>query len=111
MVKKNTTDKKMNFAKPYDDLREMIAALEADDKLVRVKRAINKDTELHPLVRWQFRGLKEEQRKAFLFENVVDSKNRKYASPVLVGGLAASSAIYCLGLKCNPEDVADRWTY
>jgi UbiD family decarboxylase len=101
----------MNFSKPHDDLRELIAALEADDKLVRIRREINKDTELHPLVRWQFRGLKEDQRKAFLFENVVDSKGRKYESPVLVGGLAASSAIYCLGLKCAPDEVTDRWLY
>ncbi|MEK7782873.1 MAG: UbiD family decarboxylase, partial [Candidatus Binatota bacterium] len=101
----------MQFAKPYDDLRELIAALEDNGKLQRIRREINKDTELHPLVRWQFRGLKEEQRKAFLFENVTDSKKRKYNASVLVGGLAASSAIYCLGLKCRPEEVADRWIY
>lgn len=101
----------MNFAKPHEDLRESLAALDAAGKLVRVTRAINKDTELHPLVRWQFRGLKEDQRKAFLFENVVDSKGRKYDSPVLVGGLAASSEIYCMGLKCAPDEVADRWIY
>ena len=101
----------MKFAKPYNDLRELVAALEENGKLQRIKREINKDTELHPLVRWQFRGLKEEQRKAFLFENVTDSKKKKYHSPVLVGGLAASAAIYCLGLKCRPEEVADRWIY
>src|ERR1043165_3969021 len=95
----------MNFAPPHHDLRESIAALEAAGKLVRIRRAINKDTELHPLVRWQFRGLKEDQRKAFLFENVVDSKGHKYGSPVLVGGLAASAEIYCMGLKCaRPEE-------
>ena len=101
----------MKFAKPYNDLRELIAALEVNGMLVRVRRQINKDTELHPLVRWQFRGLQEDQRKAFLFENVTDSKNFKYPSPVLVGGLAASAAIYCLGLKCQPDEVADRWLY
>ncbi len=101
----------MHFAPPHQDLRESIAALEAAGKLVRVRRAINKDTELHPLVRWQFRGLKEDQRKAFLFENVVDSKGRTYGSPVLVGGLAASAEIYCMGLKCAADEVADRWLY
>src|SRR5690242_8056825 len=108
---RNTTNLEMNFATPHQDLRESIAALEAAGKLVRVRRAINKDTELHPLVRWQFRGLKEDQRKAFLFENVVDSKGKKYESPVLVGGLAASAEIYCMGLKCAPDEVADRWLY
>jgi len=101
----------MKFAKSYADLREFIAALEQNEKLVRIQREINKDTELHPLVRWQFRGLKEKDRKAFLFENVTDSRGRKYRGSVLVGGLAASSDIYCLGLKCTPEEVADRWLH
>jgi len=101
----------MKFGAPYEDLRELISALEKDGKLLRIRKEINKDTELHPLVRWQFRGLKEENRKAFLFENVTDSKRRNYRGSVLVGGLAASSAIYCLGLKCSAEEVADRWLY
>jgi hypothetical protein len=41
-----------------------------------------------PLVRWQFRDLEEEQRKAFLFENVVDAKGKRYSMPVTVGTLA-----------------------
>jgi 4-hydroxy-3-polyprenylbenzoate decarboxylase len=51
----------------YRDLQQYIKVLEQNDKLVRMKQEINKDTELHPLVRWQFRGLEEAQRKAFLF--------------------------------------------
>ena len=101
----------MNFAKPYEDLREFIAALEANDKLYRISRKINKDSELQPLVRWQFRGLPEEARRGFLFDNVTDGKGRKYNCRVLVGGLAGSEAIYCLGLKCQPDEVADRWLY
>ncbi len=93
----------------YKDLREYIRALEASDKLVRIKRAINKDTELIPLVRWQFRGgYVEEQRKAFLFENVVDVKGKKYTVPVLVGAHASSTAIYAMAMKCQPEDIAKR---
>ena len=57
--------------KYYRDLREYITALEANNKLYRIKREINKDTEAMPLVRCQFRGLPESERKAFLFENVV----------------------------------------
>ena len=101
----------MNFATPYEDLREFIAALEANDKLYRISRKINKDSELQPLVRWQFRGLPEEARRGFLFDNVTDGKGRKYNCRVLVGGLAGSEAIYCLGLKCQPDEVADRWLY
>ncbi len=44
----------------YRDLREHVKALEANNKLVRIKRKINKDTELMPLVRWQFRGLPDD---------------------------------------------------
>ena len=77
----------------YQDLREFIRVLEENGKLLRIKREINKDSELHPLVRWQFRGLEEEDRKAFLFENVTDSKKRAYRGSVLVGGLAGSALV------------------
>jgi UbiD family decarboxylase len=101
----------MKFAYAYNDLREFINALDDQGKLYRIHREINKDTELQPLVRWQFRGLPEEARRGFLFDNVIDSKRRKFNCSVLVGGLAGSEAIYCLGLKCAPEEVADRWLY
>ena len=102
---------RMKFAKPYNDLREFIGVLEEHGKLYRIHREIDKDTELQPLVRWQFRGLREEARKGFLFDRVTDSKKRKYNCSVLVGGLAGSETIYCLGLKCQPDEVADRWLY
>lgn len=94
----------------YSDLREHIEALENNGKLVRVTREINKDTELHPLVRWQFRGLPETQRKAFLFENVVDVKGRRYRSPVLVASHAASREVYAISMMCPPGDIMARWT-
>ena len=62
-----------------------------------------------PLVRWQFRGLDERERKAFIFENVVDSKGRRYAMPVTVGTLAATSEIYAIGLMCGPKEIYERW--
>ena len=62
----------------YKDLREHMETLEAKGKLIRVERQMNKDTELMPLVRWQFRGLPERDRKAFLFTNVVDVKGKRY---------------------------------
>src|ERR1044071_8364565 len=101
----------MKFGKPYNDLREFIAALDEHGKLYRIHKEINKDSELHSLVRSQFRGLPEEARKAFLFDNVTDAKQRKYNCSVLVARLSGSEAIYCLGLKCEPQDVADRWLY
>jgi UbiD family decarboxylase len=102
----------MNFAKPYEDLREFITALDANDKLYRIHREINKDSELQPLVRWQFRGgIREEARRGFLFDNVTDGRGRKYNCRVLVAGLSGSESIYCLGLKCQPDEVADRWIH
>ena len=49
----------------YSDLHEHLKKLEAAGLLIRVERAINKDTEMHPLVRWQFRGgIAEKDRKS-----------------------------------------------
>ena len=103
----------MNFAKPYEDLARIYRGTWMSTiNLYRIHREINKDSELQPLVRWQFRGgIAEEARRGFLFDNVTDGKKRKYNCRVLVGGLSGSEAIYCLGLKCQPDEVADRWIY
>src|SRR6266513_1563370 len=93
----------------YRDFREHLRALEERHQLVHITREINKDTELMPLVRWQFRGLDERERKAFIFENVVDSKARRYTMPVTVGTLAATTEIYAIGLMCEPDKIHERW--
>ena len=93
----------------YKDFREYLAVLEEKGKLRRIKRAINKDTEMHPLVRLQFRGGTESERTAFLFENVVDVKGVKYDMPVAVGCMAASKDIYALGMQCAPEEIGAKW--
>jgi UbiD family decarboxylase len=69
-------------------LGDYVRGLDAAGKLVRVTAPVNKDTELHPLVRLQFRGLEEKDRKAFLFENVADAQGRSYDIPVLLGAMA-----------------------
>src|SRR6266481_2422061 len=97
-------------AGPPLDFQSHLAALEAQGLLVRVDRPINKDTELHPLVRWQFQGgLKEEQRRAFLFTNVIDSSGRRYDIPVAVGALAASPRIYAVGMGRAVEEIEAAW--
>lgn len=94
----------------YPDLHDHLRTLEGAGLLVRVSRPINKDTEMHPLVRWQFRGgIPEPERKGFLFERVTDSKGREYALPVAVGVLAASREIYRLGMGCPLEEIGARW--
>ena len=95
---------------PSLDLQTHLAKLEAAGLLLRVDRAINKDTELHPLVRWQFLGgIPEEQRRAFLFTNVTDSSGRRYDIPVVVGALAASPRIYAMGMGRAVEDIGAAW--
>lgn len=100
------------MSRAYPDLHDHIAALEAAGLLVRVDREINKDTEMHPLVRWQFRGgIAEKDRKAFLFTNVTDSKGKHYGIPVVVGVLAASREIYRIGLGCALDQIAETWQH
>jgi 4-hydroxy-3-polyprenylbenzoate decarboxylase len=95
---------------PPLDFQQHLAELDARGLLVRVDRPINKDTELHPLVRWQFQGgLKEEQRRAFLFTNVVDATGRRYDMPVAVGALAASEQIYAVGMGRPVEEIETAW--
>jgi UbiD family decarboxylase len=97
---------------PPPDFQAHLAALEAQGLLVRVNRPINKDTELHPLVRWQFQGgLAEEQRRAFLFTNVVDASGRRYDIPVAVGALAASPRIYAVGMGRPVEEIESAWVH
>jgi 3-polyprenyl-4-hydroxybenzoate decarboxylase len=77
----------------YPDLHEHVLALAREGLLVVVDEPINKDTEMHPLVRWQYRGgIPEPERKAFLFAQPTDSKGRRFDIAVLVAGLAANRA-------------------
>jgi 4-hydroxy-3-polyprenylbenzoate decarboxylase len=95
----------------YSDLHEHLEALAKAGLLITVERSINKDTEMHPLVRWQFRGgIEEKDRKAFLFRNVTDSKGRRYDIPVVVGALAASREIYRIGMGCSLDRINEVWT-
>lgn len=94
----------------YKDPREYIEALDKNSMLWRIKSPVKKETELMPVVRWQYRGLSEPQRRAFLFENVTGVKGRKYDMPVLVGAFASSAKMYALGLMCQPQEIGDKWT-
>jgi 4-hydroxy-3-polyprenylbenzoate decarboxylase len=95
---------------PRLDLQEHLADLDARGLLTRIDHPVDKDTELHPLVRLQFiGGIPETERRAFLFTNVVDSTGRKYDMPVVVGSIAASAEIYSLGMRAAVEDIGKRW--
>src|SRR5262245_58372761 len=95
---------------PRANLQDHLADLKRAGLLERIDHPINKDTELHPLVRWQFvGGIAEDERKAFLFTNVVDGKGRRYEMPVVVGALAASPRIYAMGMGCSVDQVGSMW--
>src|ERR1700740_732286 len=101
-------EKRPNVSGPPLDFQEHLARLEAAGLLLRIDRAINKDTELHPLVRWQFQGgLQEEERRGVLFTKVVDGDGRCYDVPVAIGALAASAQIYALGMGRPVEQIGD----
>ena len=59
----------------YADLRAFLEDLEGRGMLYRWQRKVNKDTELMPLMRLQYRGLSDEARRAFLYENVTDTQD------------------------------------
>src|ERR1700687_1385789 len=95
---------------PPLDFQDHLRQLEARGLGTRIDHAIDKDSELHPLVRWQFQGgLAEEQRRAFLFTNVVDGSGRRYDIPVAVGALGASPEIYAAGMGVAVEDIGSVW--
>lgn len=95
--------------KYYHSLRDYLETLEASGQLLRVTRPINKDTELHPLVRLQYRGLPPAQRRAFFFEHVIDGQGHRYDMPVVVACYAGNRDIYALGMQCRPQEIYAKW--
>ena len=94
----------------YPDLHDHLAELERRGLLLRVDRRIDKDAELHALVRWQFvGGMAEAERKAFLFTNIVDGLGRAYDIPVVVSALAANREIYSVGMGAPVDQIQARW--
>jgi hypothetical protein len=65
-------------ARGYPDLHDHVLALHRAGLLLVVDEPINKDTEMHPLVRWQYRGgIPENERRAFLFAQPTDGKGAR----------------------------------
>jgi UbiD family decarboxylase len=93
---------------PAHDLRQHLAALDRHGLLVRVARTVDKDRELVPLVRLQFRGLPTEERRAFLFESVGDARGRSFDAEVAIATFAASRRVYALALGAE-DGVEAAW--
>jgi len=99
-----------NAKRTYSDLPEHLQALDKAGLLHLIDAPVNKDTEMHPLVRWQFRGgIPAKDRKAFLFTNITDSKGRTYDMPVVVGSLAATPEIYGIGMNQPLDNINKAW--
>ena len=97
-------------SRPYSDLHAHVIELARKGLLVVVDEPINKDTEMHPLVRWQYRGgIPERERKAFLFTNATDGKGRRYDTAVLVAGLAATPDVYRVGFGKPLDQIGETW--
>ena len=102
----------MTTASPgYPDFHAHLDELARRGLLQVIDRPIDKDSELHPLVRWQFvGGMAEAERKAFLFTNIVNAQGHKYAMPVVVGALAANREIYSVGMGCSVDEIQAKWS-
>jgi len=94
----------------YRDIREYLVELERRGLLRRVTRMTNKDTEVMPLVRWQFRGLDAAQRTGWLFEHLTDSRGRCFDASVAVAILGASPQVYAAAMGVDTaEEIAANW--
>ena len=94
----------------YPDLHDHVLALARAGLLVVVDEPINKDTEMHPLVRWQYRGgIPERERKAFLFTQPTDGKGAHFDIAVLVAGLAANPDVYRIGFGRPLDEIGAAW--
>jgi UbiD family decarboxylase len=110
-IERKETARTMQTQRGYPDFQDHIRSLEAAGLLVTIAAPINKDTEMHPLVRWQFRGgIPEAERKAFLFTNVTDARGRKYEIPVVIGALASNPAIYSIGMGVEIDAIGKTWS-
>jgi 4-hydroxy-3-polyprenylbenzoate decarboxylase len=106
------SDDKTRGRAGYPDLHDHLAELEKRGLLQTIDRAIDKDSELHPLVRWQFvGGMPESQRKAFLFNNIVNAQGRRYEIPVVVGAMAANREIYSVGMGSTVDEIEAKWRH
>ncbi len=94
----------------YNDLQDHLDQLRSAGLLQEINEPIDKDSEMHPLVRWQFRGgIPENRRKAFLFTNITDGKGKTFDIPVVVGAMAASQDIYSIGMGTTLERIGEKW--
>ena len=105
-----TAKTRSETAQPRLDFQEHLADLEAQGLLTRIDHPINKDTELHPLVRCSSSAASRRPSAApSCSPTSSTAKGRRYDMPVVVGALAASPRIYALGMGQTVEEIGKRW--
>jgi UbiD family decarboxylase len=63
-----------------------------------------------PLVRWQFRGLDQSQRKGWIFDNVTDSRGRNFEGSVAVAIEGGSPEMYAVAMGVDsPSEINPKW--
>lgn len=94
----------------FSDLRAFIGDLEWRGRLYRWRKTVNKDTELMPLMRLQYRGLSDGKRKVFLYEEVTGSGGEQYGMKVVTGIYGVSRQVLSLGMGCEePQGIYEKW--
>ena len=95
----------------YPDLHEHVLALAREGLLVIVDEPINKDTEMHPLVRWQYRGGIAGAASARRSCSRSRPTPRAAATifPSWSPGLAANRDVYRVGFGKPLENIGAAW--
>ena len=83
----------------YRDFREHLDALEKAGRVRRISDPVDKDREMHPLVRWQYRGIAQEDRFGFLFEHVTDRTRPPHSWAHSLGS-PANREMYAMSPSC-----------
>src|ERR1700754_3558010 len=94
----------------FTDFRAFLSDLDGRGKLYRWRQRVNKDTELMPLMRLQYRGLPDDKRQVLLFEKICDVNGREFDVRVATGMYVSSRKILGLGMGCDDQDaIYDKW--
>jgi UbiD family decarboxylase len=84
----------------YRDMRDYLAALEQQNLLKRITRAVDHNWEVACLAKWMYQALPIEERFGFLFQNVKGS-----TIPVVTGALGAAPRSVALALQCEVHEI------
>ena len=84
----------------YRDMRDYLAALEQQNLLKRITRAVDHNWEVACLAKWMYQALPIEERFGFYFQNVKGS-----TIPVVTGALGAAPKSVALALQCEVHEI------